>query len=162
MGAHRAHRLSPQVASQQGDYSDHVHPWQTARYYGGNYDTLKVRAEHWAMNAARQKQNERRVAHLKNFIARFGHGAKNLAKQAQSRMKMLQKIQDEPCEVDFDDPYLKLDFPSASTLLPISPSNVAFAYPLADGTIPDVPLYENCNFGLDCDSRVAIVGPNGR
>ena len=134
------------------------------RYYGGNYDTfLKVRAEHWAMNAARQKQNERRVAHLKNFIARFGHGAKNLAKQAQSRMKMLQKIQDEPCEVDFDDPYLKLDFPSASTLPPpcISVTNVAFAYPLADGTIPDVPLYENCNFGLDCDSRVAIVGPNG-
>ena len=56
-----------------------------------------------------------------------------------------------------------LDFPSASTLPPpcISVTNVAFAYPLADGTIPDVPLYENCNFGLDCDSRVAIVGPNG-
>ena len=56
------------------------------RYYGGNYDTfLKVRAEHRAMNAAHMKQNERRVSHLKNFIARFGHGAKNLAKQAQSR-----------------------------------------------------------------------------
>ena len=67
------------------------------RYYGGNYDTfLRVRAEHWAMNAARQKQNERRVSHLKNFVARFGHGAKNLAKQAQSRMKILQRIQDEP------------------------------------------------------------------
>ena len=51
------------------------------------------------MNAAHQKQNDRRVSHLKSFIARFGHGAKNLAKQAQSRMKMLQKIQDEPCEV---------------------------------------------------------------
>jgi ATPase subunit of ABC transporter with duplicated ATPase domains len=134
------------------------------RYYGGNYDTfLKVRAEHWAMNTARQKQNERRVSHLKSFIARFGHGAKNLAKQAQSRMKMLQKIQDEPCEVDFDDPYLKLDFPSASTLPPpcISVTNVAFAYPLADGTVPDKPLYKDLNFGLDCDSRVAIVGPNG-
>jgi ATP-binding cassette subfamily F protein 2 len=56
------------------------------RYYGGNYDTfLRVRAEHRAMNAAHAKQNERRVTHLKSFISRFGHGAKNLAKQAQSR-----------------------------------------------------------------------------
>jgi len=128
------------------------------RYYGGNYDTfLKVRAEHRAMNSAQQKQNDRRVNHLKSFIARFGHGAKNLAKQAQSRMKMLQKIQDEPCEVDFDDPYLKLDFPSASTLPPpcVSVTNVAFGYE------PGKTLYRNCNFGVDCDSRVAIVGPNG-
>jgi len=134
------------------------------RYYGGNYDTfLKVRAEHRAMNAAHAKQNDRRVAHLKSFIARFGHGAKNLAKQAQSRMKMLQKLQDEPCEVDFDDPYLKLDFPSATPLPPpcISVTNAAFAYPLADGTIPSTPLYRKCDFGLDCQSRVAIVGPNG-
>ena len=122
-----------------------------------------MRAEHRAHNAALAKQNERRVGHLKNFIARFGHGAKNLAKQAQSRMKMLQKLQDEPCEVDFDDPYLKLDFPCATPLPPpcISVNNVAFAYPLADGTVPKVPLYRNCNFGVDCQSRVAIVGPNG-
>ena len=109
------------------------------------------------MNAAHQKQNDRRVSHLKSFIARFGHGAKNLAKQAQSRMKMLQKIQDEPCEVDFDDPYLKLDFPSATTLPPpcISVTNAAFGYE------PGKTLYQNCNFGVDCESRVAIVGPNG-
>ena len=70
---------------------------------------------------------------------------------------MLKKIQDEPCEVDFDDPYLKLDFPSAGTLPPpcISVTNVAFGY------TRDAVLYEKCDFGLDCDSRVAIVGPNG-
>jgi ATP-binding cassette subfamily F protein 2 len=128
------------------------------RYYGGNYDTfLKVRAENRAHDASMAKQNERRVNHLKQFIARFGHGAKNLARQAQSRMKMLQKLQDEPSEVDFDDPYLKLDFPCASPLPPpcISVTNVAFGYE------PGKTLYRNCNFGVDCQSRVAIVGPNG-
>jgi len=133
------------------------------RYYGGNYDTfLRVRAENRAHSSAMAKQNERRVAHLKGFIARFGHGAKNLAKQAQSRMKILQRIQDEPCEVDFDDPYLRLQFPSASPLPPpcITVANVAFGYPLADGSIPKT-LYQNCDFGVDCESRVAIVGPNG-
>ena len=77
-----------------------------------------MRAEHRAAHAAHQKQNERRQAHLKQFISRFGHGAKNMAKQAQSRMKMLQKLQDEPCEVDFDDPYLRLDFPCGGHLPP--------------------------------------------
>ena len=132
------------------------------RYYGGNYDTyLRVRAEHRAAHAAHQKQNERRQAHLKQFIARFGHGAKNMAKQAQSRMKMLQKLQDEPCEVDFDDPYLRLDFPCGGHLPPpcITVQDVSFGYPI-DGE-PLRVLYEKCDFGLDCDSRVAIVGPNG-
>ena len=132
------------------------------RYYGGNYDTyLRVRAEHRAAHAAHQKQNERRQAHLKQFISRFGHGAKNMAKQAQSRMKMLQKLQDEPCEVDFDDPYLRLDFPCGGHLPPpcITVQDVSFGYPI-DGE-PLKVLYEKCDFGLDCDSRVAIVGPNG-
>ena len=132
------------------------------RYYGGNYDTyLRVRAEHRAAHAAHQKQNERRQAHLKQFISRFGHGAKNMAKQAQSRMKMLQKLQDEPCEVDFDDPYLRLDFPCGGHLPPpcITVQDVSFGYPI-DGE-PLRVLYEKCDFGLDCDSRVAIVGPNG-
>jgi len=127
-------------------------------YYGGNYDTfLRVRAEHRQHQAAQQKQHERRVGHLKQFISRFGQGHKKMAKQAQARMKMLAKLQDEPCEVDFDDPYLKLDFPSAGNLPPpcISVNNVSFGY--EEGKT----LYEKCDFGLDCDSRVAIVGPNG-
>jgi ATP-binding cassette subfamily F protein 2 len=128
------------------------------RYYGGNYDTfLKVRAEHRANLASHAKQNDRRVGHLKQFIARFGQGHKKMAKQAQSRMRMLKKLQDEPCEVDFDDPYLKLDFPAANNLPPpcISVNNVAFGY------TRDKILYEHCDFGMDCESRVAIVGPNG-
>mmetsp|Transcript_73554 Transcript_73554/g.202042 ORF Transcript_73554/g.202042 Transcript_73554/m.202042 type:complete len:337 (+) Transcript_73554:683-1693(+) len=129
------------------------------RYYGGNYDTfLRVRAENRANQASHAKQNDRRVSHLKQFIQRFGQGHKKMAKQAQARMKMLQKLQDEPCEVDFDDPYLKLDFPSATTLPPpcISVNNVAFGY--EEGKT----LYRNCDFGLDCESRVAIVGPSER
>ena len=44
-------------------------------------------------------------------------------------MKMLTKLQEEAVEVDYDDPYLKLDFPCATALPPpcISVTNVAFA-----------------------------------
>ena len=55
---------------------------------------LAWRAEHRAMNAAFAKQNERRVAHLKNYIARFGHGAKNLAKVKQSAVVYLADVRE--------------------------------------------------------------------
>ncbi|CAJ1430099.1 unnamed protein product [Effrenium voratum] len=83
---------------------------------------------------------------------------KNLERAgAQSRMKMLTKLQEEAVAVDFDDPYLQLDFPAASALPPpcISVIEAAFGY------TSDRILYEGLDFGVDCDSRVAIVGPNG-
>jgi len=127
-------------------------------YFGGNYDTfIRVRAEQRTNQDAIKRLQDTKTAHLKQFIARFGQGHKKMAKQAQSRMKMLAKIQEEAVDVDFDDPYLKLDFPSASELPPpcISVIDAAFGY--TENRI----LYKDLNFGVDCDSRVAIVGPNG-
>ena len=128
------------------------------RYYGGNYDTfVKVRAEHRANEEATRANQQQREGHLKNFIAKFGQGHKKMVKQAQCRMKMLAKLQEEKVDVDFDDPYLRLNFPSATPLPPpcISVMNAAFGYEGYD------TLYEGLDFGLDMDSRVAIVGPNG-
>ena len=52
-------------------------------------------------------------------------------------------------------------FPCGGHLPPpcITVQDVSFGYPI-DGE-PLRVLYEKCDFGLDCDSRVAIVGPNG-
>jgi ATPase subunit of ABC transporter with duplicated ATPase domains len=57
-----------------------------------------------------------------------------MAKQAQSRMKQLAKLQEEEVEVDMDDPYLRLEFPAAPELPPpcISVQNAAFKYPGSD------------------------------
>eukprot|EP00928_Gymnodinium_smaydae_P026861 TRINITY_DN2095_c0_g1_i1.p1 TRINITY_DN2095_c0_g1~~TRINITY_DN2095_c0_g1_i1.p1 ORF type:complete len:619 (+),score=147.85 TRINITY_DN2095_c0_g1_i1:101-1957(+) len=127
-------------------------------YYGGNYDTfVRVRAEQRSHQESTAAMQGRKADSLKQFIARFGRGHKKMARQAQSRMKMLTKLQEEAVEVDYDDPYLKLDFPSASPLPPpcISVIDAAFGY------TEDRILYKDLNFGIDCDSRVAIVGPNG-
>lgn len=131
------------------------------RYYGGNYDTfLRVRAEHRANQAATLQQQSRRKAELKQFVARFGHGHKKMARQAQSRMKMLSKIEEDVAGmlIDRDDPYLRLEFPAATRLPPpcISVVDMAFGY-----DIDKPPLYIDLNFGVDCDSRIAIIGPNG-
>lgn len=118
---------------------------------------LQVRAERRAHTEGIAKSQARRTTDLKSFIARFGHGHKKMARQAQSRMKLLERIQGDAVELDYDDPYLKLEFPAAQTLPPpcISVMNVSFGY--ENGKL----LYEDLNFGIDCDSRVAIVGPNG-
>ena len=88
-------------------------------YYGGSYDTfLKVRAERRAHTEGIAKSQARRTSDLKSFIARFGHGHKKMARQAQSRMKLLERIQGDAVELDYDDPYLKLEFPAAQTLPP--------------------------------------------
>ena len=127
-------------------------------YYGGNYDTfIRVRAEHRANQEAIATMQSRKTDHLKSFIARFGQGHKKMAAQAQSRMKMLKKLQEEAVSVDYDDPYLCFSFDSSQPLPPpcISVIDCAFGYS------PDRTLYANLNFGVDCESRVAIIGPNG-
>jgi ATP-binding cassette subfamily F protein 2 len=102
-------------------------------------------------------QQQRKQEHLKHFIARFGQGYANLAAQAQSRMKMLKKLQEEAVTVDYDDPYLSFTFPAGTFLPPpvISVIDTAFGYNTSR------KLYAGLNFGVDCESRVAIIGPNG-
>ncbi|KAK3276097.1 hypothetical protein CYMTET_15807, partial [Cymbomonas tetramitiformis] len=92
----------------------------------------------------------------RSLIQVFG-GAALWYRQAQSRMKMLSKMQEEGVEVDYDDPYLRIQFPAATKLPPpcISVQSAAFGY--EEGKT----LYKDLDFGLDTDSRVAIVGPNG-
>lgn len=128
------------------------------QYYSGNYDTfVRVRAEHQANQEAVRKQQERRAGELKNFINTAG-AHKKAAKQAQSRMKLLEKLKSEMVEVDLDDPYLRLHFPSSPRLPPpvVSVMDAAFEYE------PGRPLYRHLEFGIDMESRVAIVGPNVR
>lgn len=64
-------------------------------YFGGNYDTyVQTRAEkEEAQMKAWEKQQEE-IAHIKDFVARFGHGTRKMAQQAQSREKVLRKMED--------------------------------------------------------------------
>ena len=57
------------------------------------------------------------------------------------------------------EPTLTFKFPECSRLAPpVLPfDEVCFAY---SGKAEDY-LYEGLNLGVDCDSRIALVGPNG-
>ena len=131
---------------------------KTLTNYSGNYDTfVKVRAETKAALEKQHASQQKKTEGLKAFIARWQHASEKLAAQAQSKMKLLKKIEEEAVSVEEEDGYTNFDFQSQAPLPPpcISVVDAAFGYNTSR------PLYHGLNFGIHADSRVAIIGPNG-
>ncbi|PWA18040.1 hypothetical protein CCH79_00004051 [Gambusia affinis] len=157
----------------------HLHQ-RKLKYYTGNYDQyVKTRAELEENQMKRFNWEQDQIAHMKNYIARFGHGSAKLARQAQSKEKTLQKmvasgltervVNDKPLIYYCTDSYSGLNkscflqtlsfyFPPCGKIPPpvIMVQNVSFKY--SDNT---PHIYKNLEFGIDLDTRVALVGPNG-
>lgn len=59
------------------------------KYYTGNYDAfVKTRLEQLENQMKQYNWEQDQIAHMKNYIARFGHGSAKLARQAQSKGKL--------------------------------------------------------------------------
>ncbi len=66
--------------------------YKKLRYYSGNYDMYVQTRRDQDMVQIRQYEAEQRdIAEIKDFIARFGHGTVKMVRQAQAREKLLQK-----------------------------------------------------------------------
>ena len=122
--------------------------------YAGGYDAFeRQRAERAAQIAAARAQQDAQRARLQDYIARNSARA-STAKQAQSRAKMLAKMQ--PIAALADDPSLSFDFPSPSELKPplITLDMAAVGY-------ADRPVLRRLNLRIDPDDRIALLGRNG-
>ena len=66
--------------------------YKKLRYYSGNFDMYMQtrRAQDKVQNSAYDAE-QRDIAEIKEFIARFGHGTVKMVRQAQSREKLLAK-----------------------------------------------------------------------
>lgn len=133
--------------------------YKQLRYYSGNYDTyVQTRRDQDMVQMRQYEKEQSEIAEIKEFIARFGHGTVKMVRQAQSREKLLQKkleagLTEMPEEIRMYD----WSFPDAGQLpVPVlAIENVSFAYPGGDS------LYQDVDFGVDLQTRVALVGPNG-
>ena len=122
--------------------------------YGGNYDAFE-------QTRALQRENEQKQAekteearkHLQEFVDRFRYKASK-AKQAQSRVKMLEKLP--PKTVFVNEAEMHFTFPSPnelpSPLVKIEDGAVGY-----DGT----PVLSRLNLRIDADDRIALLGANG-
>ncbi|KAK5781336.1 ATP-binding cassette family ATPase ARB1 PWA37_004772 [Arxiozyma heterogenica] len=128
--------------------------------YGGNYDSyVKTRTELETNQMKQYNKQQEEIAHIKKFIASAGTYA-NLVKQAKSRQKILDKMEaDGLIQPVVPDKVFSFRFPPVERLPPpvLAFDNISFSY---DGN-PEHNLYENLDFGVDMDSRIALVGPNG-
>jgi len=128
--------------------------------YGGNYDTfMRTRVEQMEAQMKQYNWEQDQIAHMKNYIARFGHGSAKLARQAQSKEKTLAKmVAGGLTEKVTSQHSVSFYFYSCGELPPpvIMIENVSFRY---NDSTPFI--YKNLEFGVDLDTRLALVGPNG-
>lgn len=122
--------------------------------YTGNYSAFEVRrAEQLALQQSSFEKQQREVEHMNSFITRFKAKATK-AKQAQSRIKALERMQliapahvDSPFEFEFKDtgfmpnPLMQLQ-------------KVQFSY-------GDNNILQNTSISLLPNDRIGLLGPNG-
>ncbi len=128
---------------------------QKAKLYGGNYTSFeRQRAEQLAQQEAQYQKQQKEVAHLTAFVDRFRAKASK-AKQAQSRLKRLQKLPDlAPAHVDSQFTFsFKQPDHMPYPLLSIDEANCGY------GT--DTVIINHAKLTLVPGSRIGLLGRNG-
>ncbi len=123
-------------------------------YWSGPYDQFaRQRAEQRAVQVAEAKKQDARRAHLQSFVDRFKAKASK-AVQAQSRVKMLEKMQ--PIMAPEEAKKVVFTFPEPEELSPpiIAMEGVSVGY---DGP----PVLKRLGLRIDQDDRIAFLGRNG-
>ncbi len=125
--------------------------------YSGGYDSFQkqMREQQRLSMALRDKQEDER-RRLEAFVTRFKAKASK-AKQAQSRVKRLEKLK--PIATIIDDPIPPIDLPSPERSL--SPPIVRFDT-VTLGYEPGKPVLKRLEQRIDPDDRIGILGKNGQ
>ncbi len=132
----------------------HVDRGQLSLFRGGYDDFERQRTERLVLQ---RKANEKLTAqrrHMQAFVDRFRYQA-NKARQAQSRLRMLEKMA-VPAVV-LEDSHWRFAFPQPAELRPplIAADDAAVGYEAGR------PVLSGMNFRLDPGDRIALLGRNG-
>jgi ATP-binding cassette subfamily F protein 3 len=123
--------------------------------YKGNYDTFEnTRRMQMELNNKGREKALDQVAHLQKFVDRFKAKASK-AKQAQSRMKMIEKLR--PPAAMFDEYAAPFRFQQPKIELPnpmITLDGVSTGY-------GDKTILRKITMRIDPEDRIALVGVNG-
>lgn len=124
-------------------------------FYRGNYDTFETtrRMQMELSNKARDKAQDK-IEHMQKFVDRFKAKASK-AKQAQARMKAIEKLR--PPEAMFDEASLPFKFENpkksmASPMLDFEDVSVGYG---------DNVVLKKITTRIDPEDRIALVGVNG-
>src|SRR5215210_882161 len=133
----------------------HLEHGKLSLYRGGYSSFARQRQERQVLDAKAAAKQELERKRLQAFVDRFRAKASK-ARQAQSRMKMLARL--EPVSAALSDNVPRIEFPSPPRAL--SPPIIALDGVVA-GYVPDAPVLRNLNLRIDPDDRIALLGANG-
>ena len=125
-------------------------------FYSGGYDRFEeTRREQQRLQLKLKKSQDDQRRKMEAFVERFRAKATK-ARQAQSRLKALSKMQ--PIAAEIDSEVVPFRFPSperplGNPLIRIENGSVGYD--------PAKPILRNVNLRLDCDDRVGLLGSNG-
>ena len=150
--SHDRHFLN-QVCTHMADLD-----YGTIKVYGGNYDDFME-----ASTMARERQQaanaraKERVADLQEFVRRFSAN-KSKARQATSRLKLIDKIKPEDVKPSSRQyPWIRFEYDEKDKLhrLAVELDNVSFGYD------PKQPVIKGFSTAIEAGDKVAIIGENG-
>ena len=132
----------------------HLHDG-TAKLYVGNYTAFeRQRAEHLRQQQIAHEKEQAERAHLQSFIDRFKAKASK-ARQAQSRMKRLEKLAGtEAVRVERG---VSIQLPAPLRL----PNSLLSLRDIDCGYGPGATILRNVGFGLEAGDRIGLLGVNG-
>ncbi len=123
-------------------------------FYNGNYDFFdNERRVQLEQKISQKNKQDAQRAHLESFIDRFKAKASK-AKQAQSRIKILEKMK--PIIIEENQKVVTFNFEK----------NTKFSPPLitieqASVGYNNIPILKNINLSIDPDDRIGLLGVNG-
>ena len=131
----------------------HLSDQKLTLYAGGYDDFIKTRTAQRALQSAEAKKQEARRAHLQSFVDRFRAKASK-AKQAQARLKMLERM--EPIRAPEDAARTVFTFTEPETLSPpiLRLDGASVGY---EGRA----VLSKLDLRIDQDDRIALLGRNG-
>lgn len=124
--------------------------------YKGNYDQyIESRAEAQEATLNRAKNLQLKIAQTERFVERFKAKATK-ATQAQSRMKLLDKLKAEMPEIESGKKQIHFSFPEVkqSGTVPVKINNLSAGY-------GERTVLSRVSLNVNRGDKIAIVGPNG-
>ena len=127
---------------------------QQMKLYTGNYSSFEVeRLQQLTLQGAQYKKQQAQIAHIKKFVERFGSKASK-AKQAQSRVKSLEKMElikpiyeGSPFKFEFMQPERMPD-----PMLTMNKVNLGYG---------DKVIIKQANITIRTTQRIGLLGING-
>ncbi|NGX57464.1 MAG: putative ABC transporter ATP-binding protein YbiT [Chlamydiae bacterium] len=129
--------------------------YDTIIVYPGNYDEMVFQKTSVRDQAVREgKSREKKVAQLKEFIARFGAGTR--ASQVQSRKREMEKLQPQELKKsNIERPYIRfIPTEKAPGKIVLKADSISKSY---DGN----NVIKNFSFELEKGDKVGVIGANG-